>query len=144
MAGRGPAPKLQHQRERDTRRRQSGEIVVVPDGRTRGPRPDPSWGPAATEWYAVWRRAAQAQLFEETDWAALRLLAPLVDAHALRPSAAAASEIRLATERFGATVVDRLRAKITIQREEPGAALAAVTPITRVGRADAEARLRGQ
>lgn len=42
MAGRGPAPKTQHQRERDTRRRQAEAVHLTADGVLRGPE-FPDW-----------------------------------------------------------------------------------------------------
>jgi hypothetical protein len=146
MAGRGPAPKAQHQRERDTRRRQGDVTVVERDDVLRGPDlpaaiVDPH--PETIDWWRTWRLAPQAALFEETDWSQLKRAAILVDSYwkgARRPSAAAAAELRLIEERFGASFVDRQRAKIRI---EDAGQPATVTPIHAVGRADAEARLRG-
>ncbi len=37
MAGNGPAPKMQRQRERDTKRREAEFTEIVPDRRKRGP-----------------------------------------------------------------------------------------------------------
>lgn len=149
MAGRGPAPKQQHQRERDTRRRQADSVTVSDDGVLRGPdlveatgRED--WHPMTLAWYERWRLAPQAVLFEETDWGRLLLLAPMVDYYnkGAKPSAAALSEIRLNEERLGALYVDRQRAKINIEREGTGDA--DVIQLRAVGsKTDAMARLRG-
>lgn len=128
MAGLGPVPKLQHQRERDTRRRQAGSIAVTPDGLVRGPdlmeeTGRENWHPSTLAWYDRWRRSPQAQLFESTDWGRLVMLAPTVDFYhsTPRPSASALGEIRLNEERLGATYVDRLRARIHIKRDDDGA-----------------------
>lgn len=92
--------------------------VLVADGNTRGPSLEDatgrSWDPDVNRWYRVWQLSAQAQIFQPTDWARLALLAPLVEKHFSAPTGATMSEIRLNEERLGATVVDRLRARITI------------------------------
>ncbi|QNO12663.1 terminase small subunit [Arthrobacter phage Snek] len=152
MAGRGPAPKLQHQRERDTKRRQADAVSVTFDGVLRGPElpasiPDPH--PETVEWWTTWRVSPQAQLFEPTDWEALKRAALLHDyvwkstaTPGGKPSAAAISELRLIEERYGATFVDRQRAKIHIAREEQGEA--EVVQLHAVNsRADVMARMRG-
>jgi hypothetical protein len=128
----------------DQRRRRNapahGENVVVPDGEVRGPDLAGEIGsPLIREWYDMWRRSPQAQLFEETDWFRLRILALTYEAFERRPTAALLSEIRMNEERLGATVVDRMRARITIDRESEAAPLAPVRDI----QAEIAARLRG-
>lgn len=153
MAGRGPAPKAQHQRERDTRRRQADAVHLTNDGVLRGPELpssilDPH--PETVEWWTTWRVSPQAQLFEATDWEALKRAALLHD-HVWksgtvpggRPSAAAISELRLIEERYGATFVDRQRAKIHIAKEDQ--AEAEVVQLRSVSsRADVLARMKGE
>jgi hypothetical protein len=148
MAGRGPAPKLQHQRERDTKRRQSDAVLLRADGELRGPDLPPGIvnpHPETLRWWDTWRRSPQAQLFEDTDWEALKRAALLHDyvwKAPQKPSAAAISELRLIEERYGATYVDRQRAKIQIERGEP--ADAEVVQLRSVSsRADVVARLKG-
>jgi hypothetical protein len=148
MAGRGPAPKMQHQRERDTRRRQADAVSVADDGVLRGPDfpfdvvPEPH--PATVSWWETWRRAPQAQLFEETDWQTLRRAARLQDAvmTAAKVSAQAVSELRLIEERLGATYVDRQRAKIRIERDAEEAEVVELRSVS--SRADVMARMRGE
>jgi hypothetical protein len=111
----GPLPREQHARERDTRRRQSDVVAVSPDGVARGPELEGAYGPDTVRWYDTWRRSAQAQLFTDTDWGRLRILAPIVELYFRRPTAAALGEIRLNEERLGATYTDRLRAKIRVE-----------------------------
>ncbi|GAA2230171.1 hypothetical protein N1031_06880 [Herbiconiux moechotypicola] len=140
----GPLPKEQHQRDRDTKRRKADVVEVKRDGEVRG-RPLPSaelYDQRTIAWHDTWRRSPQAQLFEETDWLRLELLAPLVDSNFRRPSAAALSEIRLNEERLGALYVDRLRAKIRIAEPESSGHTAPVLQLAT--RADAHARLRGE
>lgn len=142
MAGRGPAPKEQHQRERDTRRRQADVVTVSQDGEIRGPELVGPYSDATRDWYLDWQTSPQASLFTNTDWRRLLLMAPIVDAYHRKPNAAALSEIRLNEERLGATYVDRLRAKIRVEAEPHGEAevvqLHAVT-----SREDVMARMRG-
>lgn len=115
----GPAPKQQHQRERDTKRRQADSVTVTRDGILRGPSIEDAtlqdhWSPATRAWWEDWQRSPQAALFESTDWRRLALLAPMIEGYFRRPSAAALGEIRLNEERLGALYVDRLRARIRI------------------------------
>jgi hypothetical protein len=140
MPGRGPVPKAQHQRERDTKRRQADSVTVSDDGVLRGPELVGAYSASTFDWYETWRTAPQAALFEATDWQRLQMMAPLVDTYFRAPSTAALAEIRLNEERLGATYVDRQRAKIRIQdRDAEGAAvLHIVTPAE-----DVAARLRG-
>ncbi len=141
MAGRGPLPKMQRQRERDTRRRMAEMTIVKPDGEVRGPELPPGYSDEVVEWYETWRRSPMAQLFEETDWTRLRLiLAPLIESYLRRPTAAALSEIRLNEERLGATYADRLRARILVEDEAPLAPVAELPPSSRD---DVRDRLKG-
>ena len=120
-------------------------IHLVRDGEVRGPslfeatgRDD--WSEPVVRWFEVWRRSPQAQAFEETDWSRLALLAPIVEAYYRRPSAAALSEIRMNEERLGATVVDRMRARMTIEREDDENAAPVVKLVD--AKKDLAARLR--
>lgn len=152
MAGRGPAPKQQHQRERDTRRRQSGAVVLAADGVLRGPELPSAIlepHPETVAWWSTWRASAQAQLFEPTDWEALKRAALLHDyvwksttTPGGKPSAAAISELRLIEERYGATYVDRQRARMEITQDKPDAEVVPLHAVT--GREDALARLKGE
>ncbi|USL85090.1 terminase small subunit [Arthrobacter phage SWEP2] len=153
MAGRGPAPKEQHQRERDTRRRQGDAISLVPDGVVRGPELpesiiDPH--PETIVYWEAWRRAPVAQLFQPTDWEGLKRAALLHDyvwkagsTPGGKPSAAAISELRLIEERYGGSFVDRQRAKIRIEKEEADKKDGEVVQLRDVSRQSVAARLRG-
>ena len=130
----GPLPKETRQHERDTKRRIGEFVEVKRDGVLRGPtlakatgRSD--WEPGTLAWWESWRRAPQAVLFETTDWQALALVAPLVNSHHRKPSAAAAAEIRMATSGLGGSYADRLRARIRIVE----ASTAEVVPIRSAG-----------
>ena len=89
------------------------------------------WPPFVEKWWDVWRAAPQAVDFEATDWLRLALLAPFYEQQITRPSAAALSEIRMNEERLGATIVDRMRARMTIAPRDDSPDLAVVTPIGR-------------
>ncbi len=119
------------------------------DGKVRGPeiaeatgRDD--WSPGLLSWWKTWREAPQAAVFEATDWSRLALLAPIVEGYLRRPSAAALSEIRMNEERLGATVVDRMRARMTIEAadDEDGEDAPVVRLVS--SREDAKARLQGR
>lgn len=107
-----------------TRRRRNapahGETVLpADDGTARGPElgelmPGRAFGPETCAWFDDWRRSPQSAVFERTDWRRLATLAPIVEAYWRRPSAAALSEIRMNEERLGATVVDRMRARMRV------------------------------
>ena len=147
MAGRGPLPKENRQRERDTRRGQADAILLTHDGEARGPE-FPSWivdpHKAAVQWWENIRFSPQAQLFEDTDWDILAGAARGWDEFwkGAKVSATLLSELRLIGERYGATFVDRQRAKIKISRDEP--AEAAVVQLHSVSsREDVMARMRG-
>lgn len=124
-------------------------IRLVRDGVVRGPSIDDAtgrsdWDAQVVAWWETWRRSPQAQVFEETDWTRLSFLAPMLDGYIRRPSAAALGELRMNEERLGATVVDRMRARMTIEDDEPadGADAQVVRLVT--ARDDIAARLQGQ
>lgn len=129
------APKPDEQR----RRRNApthGETVLPRDGETRGPAldelvPGRGFGPETTAWFDDWRRSPQAAVFELTDWRRLATLAPIVEAYWRRPSAAALSEIRMNEERLGATVVDRMRARMRIEDADEAPTALVVSLVTR-------------
>lgn len=131
MAPRGPLPQQHSHR---AARRASAIVKLTPDDELRGPPLVGSFSESTLAWYDTWRRSPQAQLFEATDWLTLQTLAPLYEIHTRRPSAASTAEIRITGERLGATVSDRLRLNVQIQREEH---VAEVRPIN-----DRRARLR--
>lgn len=113
-----------------TRRRRNapthGETVLPDDEEVRGPSladlaPGREFRPETNAWFETWRRSPQAAVFIGTDWLRLATLAPIVDAYWKRPSAAALSEIRMNEERLGATVVDRMRARMRVETAEEAA-----------------------
>lgn len=119
-------------------------VTLTRDGEVRGPALEEltgraDWPGLVVRWYETWRRSPQAAVFEETDWMRLGILASMVARYAKTPSASALSEIRMNEERLGATVVDRIRARMRIEDEETDAA-----PVVKLvdARADIAKRLR--
>lgn len=84
------------------------------------------WPTAVVTWYETWRRSPQSQAFEATDWLRLAMLAPIVERYILRPSASALSEIRQNEEKLGATITDRMRARMVIEESEDAKVLSLV------------------
>jgi hypothetical protein len=147
VAGHGPAPKAHRQRARDERRRQADQTVVKPDNKLRGPDLDPAstFGPVTVAFYDKIRRSPQAQAYEDTDWLMVTdVLLPLHDAFTTgtRKSAAMAAEIRQIMSSLGATVLDRQRARITIDRENTDSAPSA--PARSTTKADLQRELSGK
>jgi hypothetical protein len=129
VAGRGFAPKETRSRPRDAKRRAGEQTHVTPDKKLRGPvlprgvLPDgEQWHPRTKTWWETWRKSPQAQVMVDTDWDFLLDTALLHHAYwaALRTDLAA--ELRLRVAKFGATMEDRLRLKLTIDPPETGAA----------------------
>lgn len=108
-----------------SRRPTHAMTTLTPDGVVRGPTlseaTDRNWDTDVLRWYQTWRESAQAQLFTPTDWQRLALLAPLVEKHFSSPTGATMSEIRLNEERLGATVVDRMRARMVVSTGDDAA-----------------------
>jgi hypothetical protein len=115
MGGRGPAPKETHSRARDTARRRTPAVSVVPDTVVRGPElPDGyEWPDATRSWWQHWRESPQAQTFIETDWSFL-LDTALLHAELWLGDCSVESALRLRVAKFGATPEDRLRMKLAV------------------------------
>lgn len=130
MAGRGPAPKPADQR----RHRIKDPIAttnLVDDGAKLGPelheltgRQD--WMPATKKWYETWRTSPQAKSFIDTDWQRLGLVAYLFEQYIVEPKPTVLSEIRLNEERLGATVVDRQRARMQVEKTDKNATVLSI------------------
>lgn len=120
MAGRGPAPKSHHQRERDTRRRTAPSAVLTEDGEVRGPDLPGGidWPMPTLAWWETWRRSPQAATFTATDWDFLVDTA-LLHARFWAGDEKVAAELRLRVAKFGATPEDR--ARLRMQLGDPNA-----------------------
>lgn len=119
MAGRGPAPKKGHQRERDTARRTATQFEMVEDDEVRGPDLPGGidWPVVTLTWWNTWRNSSQAASFTETDWDFLVDTA-LLHARFWKGDEKVAGELRLRVAKFGATPEDR--ARLRMQVGEPG------------------------
>jgi hypothetical protein len=115
MGGRGPAPKESHSRARDTARRRTPAVTVVPDAVVRGPElPDEDeWPDQTRSWWQHWRESAQAQTFTATDWSFL-LDTALIHAEFWLGDLSRGGELRLRVAKFGATAEDRRRLKLAV------------------------------
>lgn len=129
MAG-GPVPK---DPSRKQRRNADGAFTDIVRGeRPKNPPKLPKvrsdgtkWRPLTAEWFETWRSAEQATLFLPTDWNRLTMLAEIVDNYFIFPTKDLLGEIRLNEEKLGATVVDRLRARIRVVDDADAAPAAA-------------------
>jgi hypothetical protein len=122
MAGRGPAPKDPNRRARGRRGEQQTILRFRPAPQPALPDGFP-WPDRTRDWWAAWGRAPQSELFSETDWEFLADTA-LLHATAWASAERAVSsgdkidtsqhaELRLRVAKFGATVEDRARLRIT-------------------------------
>lgn len=136
MAGRGPAPKAPEDRVR-----RNADTVptteVVADGALHGPslpaRPlfiighgedaeaIREWPDETLAWWDTWRRSPQAAAFSDTDWSFLIDTARLHGEFWYGETRHAA-ELRLRVAKFGATLEDRLRLRLSVTTPEPSPA----------------------
>ena len=118
MAGMGRIPSG---RTRQPNRDQFAAYAVTVHEEDRADAPElPGWERYGTEtlrWYNTWTSSPQAAVFTPTDWQRLHMLAALVDAYWRAPSVGLMSEIRLNESLLGATSVDRVRGRISIDRK---------------------------
>jgi hypothetical protein len=133
MAFGGPTPKPAEARVRkhpDTFTPTT--ILPAPDGVLRGPElpADETWPKATREWWAAWRRSAQARTFQETDWNSLLVAATLHRAiFSGKGTPAAAAELRRRESAMGATREDRLRLRMAIEGTDQGAERPKLAPV---------------
>lgn len=138
MAGRGPAPKGNRTRDRDT---PEFETVQAPAGSFH---PLPSdllkdgdeWHPATLRWWETWAVSPLAKDLPAVDWCELEACAVLHHEFMKKRTFTLASELRLRVAKFGATPEDRMRLKVKI--ETPGTPTA--TPVQPDGVTDIASR----
>jgi hypothetical protein len=139
MAGRGPAPKPAHLRQRTNRKAGATtmslpSVVDVPklpnpDGRTFHPL-------TVTAWKRAWASEMAGQWLE-TDADGLGRLALLWDQFYNDPKAITLAEIRLQEQRFGLSPLDRSRLQWEVSRaEEAEQKRPKATPVNRTGTHD--------
>lgn len=135
MAGNGPAPK-ENRRRRNADTYADVQVKVQATATKLHGRPlelatagmSLTWPPQikalVEEWWMTWRRSPLAEAFLETDWQRLAMMAPLVASYYARPGQLILAEIRQNESLLGATHVDRLKARIKVERDEPDTATA--------------------
>ncbi len=79
---------------------------------------DPPIVALVEDWWETWRSSPVAEAFLDTDWSRLAMVAHLVASYYARPHYTKLSEIRQNESLLGATHVDRLRARIKVERGE--------------------------
>ena len=123
MAGRGPAPKPAHLRQRKNKKAGAAQLTAPEEPKKIKaptlPNPDKRKFHRLTR--AWWRRVWQSPMASEylpTDEDGLARLALLVDDYYNEPSTKLAAEIRLQEARFGLSPVDRSRLQWEVQKGE--------------------------
>ena len=131
MAGRGPSPKGQRARDRDTPEMET----LVDEGRLAGaPLPEgvlpdgEMWHPQTVALWDSLRRSPLLANEPELGWQFLIDTALMHHTMWTKGRWEFASEVRLRVAKFGATPEDRMRLKIKIEAPAPGAAPAAKAP----------------
>lgn len=71
------------------------------------------------KWWDTWRRSPLTEAFLDTDWSRLAMLAPMVAKYFTHPHHLMLAEIRQNESLLGATHVDRLKARIKVERDAP-------------------------
>jgi hypothetical protein len=120
MAGRGPAPKPAHLRQR-TNKKSGSATIEAPDKPKipEIPKPDErTWHPLTVKsWQHAWSSPMATQWLE-SDVDALGRLALLWDAYYQKPASLLLAEIRLQEARFGLSPLDRSRLQWEVGRAE--------------------------
>lgn len=135
MAGRGPAPKPTHLRQR-TNRKSSNATISPPESPDVPviPNPDGRVWHALTlvAWEHAWTSPMASQWLE-TDMDALGRLALVWDDFYRKPSADALKEIRLQSALFGLSPLDRSRLQWEVSRAEEAGKKPRQAPARRTG-----------
>lgn len=82
--------------------------------------PEGTWHPEVLLWWECWTTCAQSTLFTVTDWMRLRTLIVTRQSYQDRPTPQKMAEIRQTEGLWGATYVDRMKARIRINRPAEG------------------------
>lgn len=118
MAGRRAPAKETLSRPNDQARREASLTKVAADGTLRGPDlPEGDWHPRTLAWWQTWRTSAQSRQFIPTDWDALSEAA-LLHTRMWNGEVSVAPELRLRVAKFGATLEDRQKLKLSIDPDE--------------------------
>lgn len=121
MAGRGPAPKPAHLRQR-TNRKPGATVLTVPERTTRREIPNPDgrdWHPLTLEWWTEACASPMAGEWLPTDWRGVGLIAVLYDNFYKKPeNLETAKEIRLQSPGYGLNPLDRSRLQWEVNRAD--------------------------
>ncbi len=138
MPGNGPPPAEQRRRRNADTYADVRTTVAAGSSTLRGQPlevvlPGHAFGDAdelVRRWWDTWRRSPLTEAWLDTDWSRLAMVAPLVASYYLRPHHQKLAEIRQNESLLGATHVDRLKARIKVERDEkPPAPPAGVTAL---------------
>ena len=124
MGGRGPAPKPNARRRATGKAPDKIPTTIVPSMPLRDPvgpelPKDREWPRQTVEWWDVWRRSEQGSLYMQSDWLFLLDTALIhaaiwtLDPEVLSTRMGLFGELRLRLSKFGATVEDRMRMRVT-------------------------------
>lgn len=115
MAGKGPPPK-----QNALRRNKDPYTHELSDGPSEGRELPKGLGitsAGAKRFWKTWAESPQSQHFLETDWAELEITTKLVDVF-YREDPKLAGEIRQRVTKWGATVEDRARLRMTFEKPD--------------------------
>jgi len=83
------------------------------------PQADPSWKPKARSWYNSLKLSGQSQFWEPSDWATAVAAADAYDVFLRTHNASILAQFTRLSERLGATMSDRKRARIELEEPAP-------------------------
>ncbi|HEX7164372.1 MAG TPA: hypothetical protein VF223_24405 [Trebonia sp.] len=136
MGARGPIPKRSEERMGHRSKQESDSHTRAPSGPPADvpdlPEPDERWHPIATDWYLSLRESGQAAFYQPSDWAVARYVAELMSrglSSDRPPNGQYVAALNSAMSSLLTTEGDRRRARIELERKEPGPKLAAVKPL---------------
>jgi len=89
------------------------------NGPVNTPQADPKWKPKARSWFNSLKLSGQSVFFEPSDWATAVAAADAYDVFLRTSNASILAQFTRLSERLGATVADRKRARIELEEPEP-------------------------
>jgi hypothetical protein len=98
---------------------QDPQFVEVSKGTSRNkgipiPKASPKWHPAAQSWFRSLALSGQSEFYEASDWATAVACAQAYDAFLRTRNASLLGQFTRLSERLGATIIDRKRARIEL------------------------------
>lgn len=119
MAGKGLPPKDPERRARRNADPVAGTVLPFQKARQPALPAGVSWPRQTRTWWAMWGKSAQAALMTATDWSFLQDTA-LIHKAFWEGDLTVAGELRLRVAKFGATLEDRARLRITFAEADAG------------------------